>query len=257
MVIDRKNDPKADTGGFELIYRQNIPPSPAYMGLNLALKGQQLTQKAANATLSRKEASTPSLLPWKHTDGLRATRSGRPPLAEKQAMPQHSQLVMDVHECFDARNNNGKSAAAGKQQARLTKTRTKLDLTELKQKVSTRRHHSCGPVLSSRTAAANTPRDPAVPLAATVDRATLLSKLEKDLTCIGSKFCPDKLILETDRPPSPGPSSPSSRKSSYEYETIAYKAKCMPNGGGGGCRKTPKVRDQHLAGAPKKEIATS
>lgn len=46
MVIDRKHDPRADTGLFELIYKQNIPPTPAYMGLNLYVKGKQAFSKA-------------------------------------------------------------------------------------------------------------------------------------------------------------------------------------------------------------------
>lgn len=45
VVIDYRNDPKASTGGFELIYRQVIPPAPAYLGLNLFLKGTQVLPK--------------------------------------------------------------------------------------------------------------------------------------------------------------------------------------------------------------------
>lgn len=41
-MIDYRYDPKASTGGFELIYRQVIPPAPAYLGLNLFLKGTQM-----------------------------------------------------------------------------------------------------------------------------------------------------------------------------------------------------------------------
>ncbi|KAH8298119.1 hypothetical protein KR018_007020 [Drosophila ironensis] len=46
VVIDRRTDPKADMGNFELAYRQVVPPTPAYMGLNLYVKGKQLLQKA-------------------------------------------------------------------------------------------------------------------------------------------------------------------------------------------------------------------
>ncbi|KAH8410173.1 hypothetical protein KR009_007655 [Drosophila setifemur] len=45
VVIDRRTDPKADMGNFELAYRQVVPPTPAYMGLNLYVKGKQLIQK--------------------------------------------------------------------------------------------------------------------------------------------------------------------------------------------------------------------
>lgn len=44
-MVDYRLDPKASTGGFELIYRQIIPPAPAYLGLNLFLKGTQLLPK--------------------------------------------------------------------------------------------------------------------------------------------------------------------------------------------------------------------
>lgn len=45
-MIDRRNDAKADVGNFELIYRQNIPPTPAYMGLNLIVKGKQISNRS-------------------------------------------------------------------------------------------------------------------------------------------------------------------------------------------------------------------
>ncbi|KAH8402516.1 hypothetical protein KR222_002021 [Zaprionus bogoriensis] len=46
VVIDRRLDPKSDMGNFELAYRQVVPPTPAYMGLNLFVKGKQLLHKA-------------------------------------------------------------------------------------------------------------------------------------------------------------------------------------------------------------------
>ncbi|XP_034472049.1 tubulin glycylase 3A [Drosophila innubila] len=45
VVIDRRLDPKSDMGNFELAYRQVVPPTPAYMGLNLFVKGKQLLHK--------------------------------------------------------------------------------------------------------------------------------------------------------------------------------------------------------------------
>ncbi|BFF93840.1 tubulin glycylase 3A [Drosophila madeirensis] len=45
VVIDRRTDPKADMGNFDLAYRQVVPPTPAYMGLNLYVKGKQLLHK--------------------------------------------------------------------------------------------------------------------------------------------------------------------------------------------------------------------
>lgn len=60
MVIDRRQDPKADTGNFELIYRQMVPPTPAYMGLNLSVKGKQILSKInhnSNYYYQRRERS--------------------------------------------------------------------------------------------------------------------------------------------------------------------------------------------------------
>nr|XP_013105800.1 unnamed protein product [Stomoxys calcitrans] len=48
VVIDRRNDGKADVGNFELIYRQIIPPTPAYMGLNLIVRGKQISNRNSN-----------------------------------------------------------------------------------------------------------------------------------------------------------------------------------------------------------------
>ncbi|XP_075149250.1 tubulin tyrosine ligase-like 3A [Haematobia irritans] len=48
VVIDRRNDFKADVGNFELVYRQVIPPTPAYMGLNLVVRGKQIANRNNN-----------------------------------------------------------------------------------------------------------------------------------------------------------------------------------------------------------------
>ncbi|EDW78060.1 uncharacterized protein Dwil_GK24216 [Drosophila willistoni] len=45
VVIDRRTDPKSEMGNFELAYRQVVPPTPAYMGLNLFVKGKQMLHK--------------------------------------------------------------------------------------------------------------------------------------------------------------------------------------------------------------------
>lgn len=50
VVIDYRNDPKVSTGGFELIYKQVIPPAPAYLGLNLFLKGTQILHHKGTQT---------------------------------------------------------------------------------------------------------------------------------------------------------------------------------------------------------------
>lgn len=45
MVLDRRQNPDADTGTFELAYRQIVPKAPAYLGLSLCLNGKKLIKK--------------------------------------------------------------------------------------------------------------------------------------------------------------------------------------------------------------------
>lgn len=46
VVLDRRSNPEADTGTFELVYRQVIPKAPAYLGLQLCINGKRLIKKS-------------------------------------------------------------------------------------------------------------------------------------------------------------------------------------------------------------------
>ncbi|CAK1549672.1 unnamed protein product [Leptosia nina] len=46
VVLDRRSNPEADTGTFELVYRQIIPKAPAYLGLQLCINGKRLIKKS-------------------------------------------------------------------------------------------------------------------------------------------------------------------------------------------------------------------
>ncbi|CAO1389188.1 unnamed protein product [Diamesa serratosioi] len=54
VVLDRRIDQNAETGYFEMIYKQIIPKTPAYMGLNLSLKGQRITPKCVQKNVREK-----------------------------------------------------------------------------------------------------------------------------------------------------------------------------------------------------------
>lgn len=41
-MIDRRRDPTADTGLFDLIYRQTLPRVPPYLGMNLSVRGRRI-----------------------------------------------------------------------------------------------------------------------------------------------------------------------------------------------------------------------
>lgn len=47
MVVDHRANPKASTGQFELVYKQQFPCSPSYLGLELYLTGTQLLPKVS------------------------------------------------------------------------------------------------------------------------------------------------------------------------------------------------------------------
>ncbi|XP_072376804.1 tubulin glycylase 3A-like isoform X1 [Diabrotica undecimpunctata] len=42
VVIDKRKDPNADTGLFEMIYKQNLPRTPPYLGMNLSVRGRKI-----------------------------------------------------------------------------------------------------------------------------------------------------------------------------------------------------------------------
>lgn len=46
VVLDRRFNPEADTGYFEMAYRQAIPKAPAYLGLSLCINGKRLIKRA-------------------------------------------------------------------------------------------------------------------------------------------------------------------------------------------------------------------
>ena len=49
MVLDRKRNKKADTGRFELAYKQKLVPLPSAVGLNLTVEGQQMSRPGARS----------------------------------------------------------------------------------------------------------------------------------------------------------------------------------------------------------------
>ncbi|XP_022907043.2 tubulin glycylase 3A-like isoform X1 [Onthophagus taurus] len=42
VIVDKRRDPKADTGRFILIYKQNLPRPPAYLGMSLTVRGKRI-----------------------------------------------------------------------------------------------------------------------------------------------------------------------------------------------------------------------
>ncbi|XP_026756973.2 tubulin glycylase 3A-like isoform X1 [Galleria mellonella] len=59
VVLDRRQNPDADTGIFELAYRQTIPKAPAYLGLSLCINGKKLIRKTKERRHEPRICSTP------------------------------------------------------------------------------------------------------------------------------------------------------------------------------------------------------
>ncbi|GBP88450.1 Tubulin glycylase 3A [Eumeta japonica] len=63
VVLDRRYDPNADTGTFELAYRQIVPKAPAYFGLTLSINGKKIYQKKPKERRVEPQTDPPYLPP--------------------------------------------------------------------------------------------------------------------------------------------------------------------------------------------------
>lgn len=63
VVIDHRANPKASTGQFELIYKQTMPLTPSYLGIDLALSGTRIIPKSANRSAEEPPISSYYFVP--------------------------------------------------------------------------------------------------------------------------------------------------------------------------------------------------
>ncbi|CAG5056553.1 unnamed protein product [Parnassius apollo] len=61
VVLDRRHNPDADTGTFELAYKQIIPKAPAYLGLSLCINGKRLLKKQKERKHEHRSVTTLAL----------------------------------------------------------------------------------------------------------------------------------------------------------------------------------------------------
>lgn len=225
VVIDRRNDPKADTGGFELIYRQSIPPAPAYMGLNLFLKGQQLLTKNTSTRRSHDTKYREDLRiisrPVPRTAATHQNSSGNPGITTTQGP-----YIMDLMDCLNLKPNqvspktrktspstilrkvvNKTSRGTQSSNTRITNSSRKNEQKPAPKVDSQRRHASCGPRI------------------VVVQEEPLPSEekkvSQKEITCIGNRYCPEK--LESTSTPT------SSRTNQPIQESMIFKSKSASN----------------------------
>uniref|UniRef100_A0A182W8U6 Tubulin glycylase 3A n=1 Tax=Anopheles minimus TaxID=112268 RepID=A0A182W8U6_9DIPT len=99
VVIDRRTDSNAPTGSFELIYKQVIPKTPAYMGLNLQLRGHRITPKSS----IKKDRMR--MLPLKPVQNvLQVSRLATSAAAASVVKQTASPVIMDLIECMQFRD---------------------------------------------------------------------------------------------------------------------------------------------------------
>lgn len=56
MIVDRRKDHKSETGLFEMIYKQNMPRAPAYLGMSLSVRGRRVFKnRSKRSKVSGKE----------------------------------------------------------------------------------------------------------------------------------------------------------------------------------------------------------
>lgn len=127
VVIDYRNDPKASTGEFELIYKQLIPPAPAYLGLNLFLKGTQLLPKGG------KKEKPPT---FTQVTKLNTTAKSRDLTMTGGTVNSDRPFMMGIFECLAEKTidrvSNGMLRKTGKNKSVMVmKKPTNLDLTSV------------------------------------------------------------------------------------------------------------------------------
>ncbi|CRK98566.1 CLUMA_CG011913, isoform A [Clunio marinus] len=98
VVIDRRNDPAADTGCFEQIFKQIIPKTPAYMGLNLSLKGQRIVPKITQKREVKCERSETKSLHSIYTLARLASSSNR---VRRSVGSSTGPTIMDFMQCIN------------------------------------------------------------------------------------------------------------------------------------------------------------
>lgn len=211
VVIDYRNDPKVSTGGFELIYKQVIPPAPAYLGLNLFLKGTQILHHKG----SKKD---------RHKNEMLRNTNIKPPVVlhpqhatNKEVMPTINAsrtFIIDFTECDKSPERINRIPRKPRLPLFNKKPNYLTDSTSLKPKIhssvlrrtsglnensargkqiqidSARRHASCGPRLINIQ---NSNADELPPSNSGQLDTIELNNNKKELKCVGNKCCVETL----------------------------------------------------------------
>lgn len=196
MVIDRKADINAETGSFVMIFKQVIPKTPAYMGLNLSLRGHRIVPKSNKKDRIR-------ISPGRSLQSfINLTRNNSPLRAR-----QHSPVIMDLIDCLNLKSKFDQELEDGSKKprrdmvykrpitlsslsrARVGQRRSLLrhstrsgydEQSEVDAKLDyLRRHTSCGPKMQLDENAASSAAD---------SDTNAPTSNSKEIICLGSKL---------------------------------------------------------------------
>lgn len=207
VVIDRKADINADTGSFVMVFKQVIPKTPAYMGLNLSLRGHRIVPKSNKKDRIR-------ISPGRSLQSfISLTRSNSPLRAR-----QHSPVIMDLIDCLNLKSKFDQDSEDGSKKprrdviykrpitlsslsrARVGQRRSLLrhstrngfdEQVEVDAKLDyLRRHTSCGPKLQLEKAAGSSAGD------SDTNIGFSNNTNNKEIICLGSKLNDNSLEPE-------------------------------------------------------------
>lgn len=242
VVIDYRNDPKASTGSFEMIYRQVIPPAPAYLGLNLCLKGTPLSSKNGGSVSGAKRETKPKVDTKPRSERRNSqliVKMGAPVGAsEKTPILSPRSLLIDFNDLNNNTKRRNSSMTKSNTENMLKNGRAMCTATRMRNQPpkqgdqrdplscrrpvvakipdSSRRHASCGPKLMSMTAPHDNGKSEA---------ADVIENDRKNIKCVGNKV----EITDTDKPTSESNKS-SPRKPPQDAPSLnGIRAKLKPS----------------------------
>lgn len=219
-----------------------VPPAPAYLGLNLFLKGTQVTPKNSNGTKKEKPKFEVKQPKSERKSSILTVRTGQNVGNKKTPILSPRSLLIDFNDCESSPKKRSLSsvtksntenvfkndkAISARMHSYLALTRYPSKHSDLKDSLSgrkpiaskipdsSRRHASCGPKLMSITPSNDDKADKAT--------ANVVENDRKNIKCIGNKCGSEIEITDTDKTTELNKLSP--RKSSQDASSSRTKIK--------------------------------
>lgn len=229
VVVDYRNDAKSSTGNFEMIYRQVIPAAPAYLGLNLFLKGTQVlpknfagkkekpkidvgklknerknlsiqsTREPENEKLNAAIALSPRAFVVDFVEGTENKNLADSPMSSRKNTQlkaitsiRRSNADQVPKEVKSPRSRLNLQAVINREHSKIMDALKDNQLNGVRKVLikTERRHASCGPRLMSTNAPADDSKNDDIEIVVSVNDSN-------EIRCIGNKYGPDSEITAT------------------------------------------------------------